>query len=40
MVDNIGIVDTRNIISAVTDAYGIDLSDYASTILRRLLVLL
>ena len=38
MVDNIGIVDTRNIISAVTDTYGIDLSDYTFTILKRRLI--
>ena len=38
MVDNIGIVDTRNIISAVTDTYGIDMSDYTFTILKRRLV--
>jgi len=38
MVDNIGIVDTRNIISAVAEKFGVDLSDYASTILRRRLV--
>ncbi|MBO4601714.1 MAG: hypothetical protein J5651_00955 [Salinivirgaceae bacterium] len=38
MVDNIGIVDTRNIISAIAEKFGIDMSDYASTILRRRLV--
>ncbi|MBR6083272.1 MAG: hypothetical protein IKP62_10190 [Salinivirgaceae bacterium] len=38
MVDNIGIVDTRNIISAVTESYGIDMSDYTFTILKRRLV--
>lgn len=38
MVDNIGIVDTRNIISAVTDTYGIDMSDYTFTILKRRLI--
>lgn len=38
MVDNIGIVDTRNIISAITDTYGIDMSDYTFTILKRRLI--
>ena len=38
MVDNIGIVDTRDIISAVTESYGIDMSDYTFTILKRRLV--
>jgi chemotaxis protein methyltransferase CheR len=38
MVENIGIVDTRNIISAVTDTYGFDMSDYTFTILKRRLI--
>lgn len=38
MVDNIGIVDTRNIISAITDTYGIDMSDYTFTIFKRRLI--
>lgn len=38
MVDNIGIVDTRNIIGAVTDTFGIDMSEYTFTILKRRLI--
>jgi chemotaxis protein methyltransferase CheR len=38
MVENIGIVDTRNIISAIADTYGIDMSDYSFTILKRRLI--
>ena len=38
MVENIGIVDTRNIVSAVTDTYGFDMSDYTFTILKRRLI--
>lgn len=38
MVENIGIVDTRNIVSAVAETYGIDMSDYTFTILKRRLI--
>ncbi len=38
MVDNIGIVDTRNIINAITGIYGIDMSDYTFTIIKRRLI--
>jgi chemotaxis protein methyltransferase CheR len=35
MVDNLGIVDTKKIISAIQEAYGLDLSDYTLSILKR-----
>ena len=38
MIDNIGIVDTRNIISAITESYGIDMSEYSFTIFKRRLI--
>lgn len=38
MVENIGIVDTRNIINAINETYGIDMADYTFTILKRRLL--
>ncbi len=35
MIDNLGIVDTKKIIAALSEAYGLDLSDYNLTTLRR-----
>jgi chemotaxis protein methyltransferase CheR len=38
MVENIGIVDTKKIISKVQESFGVDLSDYTYTILKRRLI--
>ncbi|MFA6401409.1 MAG: CheR family methyltransferase [Salinivirgaceae bacterium] len=35
MIDNLGIVDTKKIIAAIQESYGLDLSDYTLSILKR-----
>lgn len=35
MIDNLGIVDTKKMIAAINETYGLDLSDYSLTTLRR-----
>jgi chemotaxis protein methyltransferase CheR len=35
MIDNLGIVDTKKMIAAINETYGLDLSDYTLTTLRR-----